>query len=112
MNQQETMFFITTFEKLEFDESYGWWRFGDQRTPVFYTDLEKARNAVITNAMDMYETIYEYATIEEIEVGRFYPECVSKELYKVKIGDGYIDTTYEKIELPENFPDYCSIVIG
>ncbi|MCK9309981.1 MAG: hypothetical protein M0P99_06890 [Candidatus Cloacimonetes bacterium] len=108
----ETMFFITTFEKLEFDESYGWWRFGDKRTPVFYTDLETARDVVVSNAMDMYETIYEYVVIEEIEVGRFYPECVSKELYKVKNADKYIDTTYERIELPDNFPEYFSIVIG
>ena len=105
------MYFITTFTKMEEDRN-SFWDFGNQRTPVYYTKLEDARDAVINNACDMYETIYEFALIEEIEPNCFYPECTLKELYQVTKGGKYIDIKYEKIDLPDNFPEYFSIVIG
>lgn len=106
------MFFITTLQTLEYDSEYNCWDFGAQRTPGYYANLEDARETVVNNWGDIYETIYKYILIEEIESDGLYPECTLKELYQVKRGEKYRDTTYERIDLPENFPQYFSIVIG
>ncbi len=117
MRDDDLMYFVTTFSKLEKDE-LGWYNFGSIRTVGYYADLEDARKTVINNAGDICETIYDYAIIEGVEQG-LYPITKLQELYKVKDitktvdGKEYYnpDLTYEKIDLPKDFSE-CSLVIG
>ena len=61
-------YFITVFEKLDID-NLGWPDYGSNRCWGFYTDKDKAFQAVHENWTDMEETIYHYALIEEYEEG-------------------------------------------
>jgi hypothetical protein len=111
-----TLFFVTTFRKLERQED-GFWDLGSQRTVGFYPTLEAAQDTVINNRCDLCETIYDYALIEEIGIG-LYPAPVRQELYRVTnatiLKDGKEvynpDLKYERIDLPEDFP--TGIAIG
>lgn len=113
-----TLFFVTTFKKLEEDERWGY-EFGSTRTVGFYPTLEQARNIVVNNYGDLCETIYHYALIQEIGTG-LYPTVFSEELYRVKDITVMVDgkevynpnLTYEKIPLPENWHEHSLTVIG
>lgn len=117
MPQTQPLFIVTTFTKLEKDHKYDWYEFGDTRTVGIFPSLEEARNVVENNVCDIFETIYDYALIEEVTFG-LYPDLISQELYHVKntttktnTGKELIDYTYQRIELPEDFQSY-SIIIG
>jgi hypothetical protein len=77
------IFAITTFTKLENDETFGPWHceIGDARTVGYRCSLEEAKEVVETNMCDIFETCYTYACIEEVPP-HLYPECVSRVLYK------------------------------
>lgn len=78
----ESIYVITTFEKLNIDTSkldlgtntnsseleLG---FGDIRTVGWYKDLPTAEKAVESNAGDIYEGCYEWAIIEEVPEGLY-----------------------------------------
>lgn len=51
----------------------GWPDFGSTRTFGYYTDKNKAINAVKENALDIRETIYDYMIIEEVNEGLYAP---------------------------------------
>lgn len=67
------MWFITTIEKVEYYENENdipaFPDFGDQRTWGYYSDREKAVQALHKNLTDMYEYLYDYALIEKFEEG-------------------------------------------
>ena len=65
------MFFITCFTKVSIDE-LGYPDIGSSRTVGFVDTLEEAGELLLNNACDFWETIYEYAIIEEIHSG-IYP---------------------------------------
>lgn len=112
-----TLFYITTFTKLEKDDM-GFYSFGSTRTVGCYPTLQAAQETVINNRCDLCETIYDYAIIEEMGIG-LYPHPLHQELYKVKnptvLKDGkeYYnpDLKYERIDLPEELENQ-SFVMG
>ncbi|MFF2531341.1 hypothetical protein ACFVS2_20775 [Brevibacillus sp. NPDC058079] len=111
-----SMYFVTTFQKLEREEN-GFWELGSKRTVGFYPTLEAAQDTVINNRCDLRENIYDYAVIEELGIG-LYPTTGIIELYKVQnpmvLKEGKEvydpDLLFEKIELPKEFP--TGIVFG
>ena len=66
------MWFITVFEQVEpdlEDEVFGFPDLGDQRTWGYYSEHEKAVQALHKNMGDMWEYSYDYAVIEQIGEG-------------------------------------------
>lgn len=66
------MWFITTFERIKpntEDEFFNFPDFGHQRTWGYYSECEKAVQALHKNFTDMWECLYDYALIEEIDEG-------------------------------------------
>lgn len=54
-------------------DSDRWKTPNDERIVGFYTDKNKAFNAVINNNADIHETVYDYCLIELIEEGFYNP---------------------------------------
>ena len=58
------MYFITTIETKKGDIK-------DTRCVGYYKTFEKAEEAVLDNACDIWETCYDYAVIENVEEGLY-----------------------------------------
>jgi hypothetical protein len=97
---------ILVFTRLEQDE-YGWSEFGSERIVGYYTDKEKAFDAVKSNACDINETCYNYALIEEVEEGLYNP-AFNRWLFKY---NSDIDK-YEPIEEPGFMKHFSGFTIG
>lgn len=120
-NQKEkTVIFVTTFEKLEKTEG-DYYEFGSTRTVGVFEDIEEARDIVKNNKDDICETIYNFAVIEEVNMGLYPMLKREPEFYKVtnvtKIGvDGKeiynSELTYELIKPPESLQNDLPIAIG
>ncbi|MGF7535784.1 hypothetical protein AAGG74_19185 [Bacillus mexicanus] len=120
-NQKEdTVIFVTTFEKLEKNEG-DYYEFGSTRTVGVFKDIEEARDIVENNKNDINETIYNYAVIEEVDMGLYPTLKREPEFYKatnvMKAGvDGKekhnSDLIYELIEAPENSQNDLPLAIG
>lgn len=105
-NKGISIYTILTTEKLEEDLN-GFPNYGCTRIPGFFTDLEEAREAVKSNAGDIWETVYDYACIEKVSEGLYGIEG-SCEWYKYNA-----DTNcYEKIDTPEFEEHICGRSIG
>ena len=65
------MYFITGFIKREFNGQV--FNLGSSRTFGYYMNSSDAKEAVIHNACDMFEGIYNYVVIEHIEEGIYNP---------------------------------------
>lgn len=65
----QTYWFITVFEKMEYDTKYSGLNTGCSRCWGFYTSKETALKALHHNWTDMWETIYDYAVLEEYYEG-------------------------------------------
>ena len=65
---EQTYWFITVMEKIEPDERV-YANFGDQRCWGFYSNKQDALNTLHENRTDLWETIYDYAVIEEYYEG-------------------------------------------
>ena len=106
MNEKQTYYFITVFERLSLDE-YGFPDTGHNRCWGFYTDKNMAIDALHENATDMNETMYEYAIVEE------YYEGISnftgfRQFFKYSDEkDGYFE-----IDEPTNYEYYVCFSIG
>lgn len=69
------MWFITVFEKCEFDD-LGWPDYGCKTIWGYYSDYETAIRALHGNWTDMWEFCYDYAVLEKIGEGLAqYAEC-------------------------------------
>lgn len=98
---------ITTTTKLgEKNEETGFPDFGSSRVVGFYEDKYTAFSRVMENCCDIWETIYDYAIVEEVEEG-LYPRT---EQYFFKYN---METQlYEPIEKPEAIKHFCNFSIG
>lgn len=114
MEQLQSIFVVNTFKRLEKNERFGGYTLVSNRSVGVFPTIEETRRIVQNNEGDICETIYDYALIEELSFG-LYPNVQIQELYKVKDitvngedGKPYYnsDLTYEKIELPKDFPMY------
>ena len=97
---------VTTLEKVELNEQ-GFLACGSQRTPGFFKTAEDAKECIENNYGDIFEYLYEYATIEEIEDG-LYP--ISNEIGWYKWDDE--KKKYCEIPKPEETKHFVNYSIG
>lgn len=100
------IYVINTMTKLEKDQN-GFPDFGSERIVGFYKEFKDAEDAVVNNICDIYETIYNYALIEEVEEG-LYNSSLNRWFYKYNKEKD----EYEKIEEPEFLKHYSGFTIG
>lgn len=91
------IYLITTFEKMNPKDEYGILETGCRRSVGYYLKLADAEEIVKNNICDLWETIYDYAIIEEIDEG-IYPFVENKWFYKYNI-------ELNKYELMKNIPE-------
>lgn len=106
MDERQSYYFITVFEKLEIDEA-GYPDTGAMRCWGFYKDKDTAFQAVHENWTDLEETIYHYAVIEE------YHEGIShytryRQFFKFDVEKG----GYVEIDEPKEFEHFIGFSIG
>jgi len=81
--------------------------FGSSRLVGWYPELEVANSAVTGNLCDINETCYQYALIEECEVGLYHP-AYKRWWYKYdRENDEYIP-----IDEPSFIKGFCGFTIG
>lgn len=104
------MWFITTFERIKpntEDEFFNFPDFGHQRTWGYYSECEKAVQALHKNFTDMWECLYDYALIEEIDEG-ICAYAGNRQWFKWdNERKGYFE-----IEEPECVKNLCNFAIG
>ena len=105
-HDENCIYVILTAEKLE-ESPYGFPDYGSTRLPGYFTDLDEARKAVINNAEDMWETVYDYACIEKVSEGLYGVENFC-EWYQFDVETG----GYKKIDTPEFEKHICGRTIG
>ena len=66
----------------------------------YYQDFDYAKDTLVTNQLDINETIYDYAMIEEIRNG-LYADNVRRWWFKFDYNKGI----YEEYETPEQYKD-------
>ena len=90
------MFFITCFTKAEKNE-LGYPNIGESVTVGFVEQLHEAGHLLKNNTFDLWEGIYDYVVIEEIQPGLYnFPE--DRCFFQYDINNG----RYYPIEEPEN----------
>ena len=100
------MWFITVFETHEINE-LGWPEYGCQRCWGYYSDRDRALQALHENRTDMWETIYDYAVLEKIPEGLI-PDPEEVQWFKFDMKrNGYFE-----ISMPEGENAYSSFTIG
>ncbi len=84
------------------------------RTPAFFEAREKAERCIIENWGDIWETIYNYAVIVEIEEFGLYPDAKEIQWFEWVIPEGKdpYDGGYVPIEKPECFAGWGFTPIG
>ena len=83
--------------------------FGDSRTTGYYYTYDDARDAVVSNLYDMWETIYDYALIEKVAPGVFNGASTDdRSLFKYNKDKD----KYEPIEEPKILNHIYGIGIG
>lgn len=104
--EHNKIYTILVFTRLE-EDKHGWPEFGSERIVGYYTDKDKAFNAVIGNACDINETCYDYALIEEVEEG-LYNAAFNRWIFKYnKDAD-----KYEQIEELDFMKHFSGFTIG
>lgn len=92
------MYFITTVDSKD----------GDMRCVGYYSTFEKAEEAVLDNACDIWETCYDYCVIEDVEEG-LYQYDQSPAWYKWDD----LNEEYKRIEeVPEEYKKQIGFGIG
>ena len=99
--KDESIFLIETFQKIDDLD------FGAERAPGFYYSLEDAEDVVINNCCDIWEFLYDYASIHEIKPG-LYPHYEMRKFYKYN----ELTEKYEPIEEPASLKHYGICAIG
>ena len=102
----QVIYTITMLEKIETDKN-GWPNFGSTNIVGYYTDLDKAKEAVTSNAYDINETVYDYAVIEKIEEGLYHPSTEALWFKYDKEND-----SYKPIDTPKEVKNSCGFSIG
>lgn len=95
------IYMVTTFTKMEKDD-LGWPNTGSSNFIGWFSTERRAREFVINNECDIWETIYDYALIEEWYEG-YSGYTLSAYWYKY---NREIDK-YEPILAPECTKNYC-----
>ena len=80
--------------------------FGGSELVGYYSSKEEAFNAVHNNRGDMYETLYDYAIIEEVEEG-LYPCSMTRWFFKFNSAL----QKYEDMKEPDGFSSCCGLVV-
>lgn len=101
------IFFITCFQKIDIDK-LGWLDMGASRTFGFKPTFEQAEEALNTNMCDMYEFLYHYAVVEEMEPA-IHPDVKNRWFYK---WDDEKQGFFRMDEEPKEFASYCNIALG
>lgn len=98
---------IKTMTKLEPLENY-WSEFGHERNVGFYVDFNNAYEIVHNNGGDLWETIYEYAMIEEVGEGLYGSAGMRTWWFKYNHETGL----YDEIPMPEFCKNKFGFIIG
>lgn len=103
---------VTTLSKIEMTD-LGIADTGSTRTPCFYHTLKDAKFTVENNACDIWEYCYQYAVIEEVDVG-CYPYCGKRWFYKWEKdkNEKYYGGRYVSIDTPEELKNVVNFAIG
>ena len=88
---------ITTFTRRKFTS----------RTVGWVKTFEEAEEIVLNNQGDIFEYMYDYAIIEEVEEG-LYPFSFTRWLYKIDLKE----RKYYRIEEPDWIGKYINLGIG
>lgn len=97
------MYFITGFTKYEIDERTKMRDIGSARTFGYYLNSNDAKEAVINNYCDIFESTYDYVVIEHIEEG-LYNLASGRVLFKWN----HTTNQYEEIEtIDDNSGNYA-----
>ena len=100
------MFFITCFSKVAKDE-LGWLDMGASRCFGFKETFEKAEEALNGNYCDMWEYLYDYAVVEEMDPG-IHPDVKNRWFFKYdQEKNGFF-----RMDEPEEFAHCCNIALG
>ena len=93
-------------EKIEPNERF-YANFGDLRCLGFYSNKQDALNTLHENRTDLWETIYNYAVLEEYHEG-ISNDTMNRQFFKYdREKDGYFE-----IDEPECVKHLCSFAIG
>lgn len=104
--ENKTYWFITVMEKLE-KNSKGFLSTGCTRCWGFYSNKEDALNTLHENRTDLWETIYDYAVLEEYYEG-ISNSTMKRQFFKYnREKDGYFE-----IEEPECVKNTCDFALG
>lgn len=103
---EQSYWFITVMEKIEPDKAF-YADFGDQRCWGFYANKQDALNTLHENRTDLWETIYNYAVLEEYYEG-ISNHTMNRQFFKYdRKENGYFE-----IDEPECVKHLCSFAIG
>ena len=97
---EDKYYFITVFAKYDDKGPH------NMRCWGFYKELPDAVEAIMWNYTDMWETVYDYAIIEEYHLG-ISGYNFERWFFKYNGEDGY-----DRIEEPEELKHYCSFALG
>ena len=106
MENVKSYWFITVMEKIEKDPRY-LYNLGSTRCWGFYSNKQDALDALHINATDMWETIYDYAVMEEYYEGIAGYGEESQYFKYDREKDGYFE-----IETPSFMQYFRAISIG
>ena len=103
---------VTTFSKIEMT-NLGIANTGSSRTPCFYHTLKDAKFTVENNVCDIWEYCYQYAVIEEVDIG-CYPYCEKRWFYKWEKDktEKHYGGRYVPIDTPEELKNAVNFAIG
>lgn len=105
---------VTTISKIEMTD-LGIADTGATRTPCFYHTLKDAKYTVENNVGDIWEYCYQYAVIEEVDIG-LYPYCGKRWFYKWEIDEPPSCRPYKgryvPIDIPEELKNVVNFAIG
>lgn len=97
---------IMVMEKLE-STGKGYPYYGASRVVGFYNKREHARECVMGNYGDIWETCYNYAVIEKIEEG-LYSDLNDREFFKFDLET----RTYKPYPEPDFMNNYVGLTMG
>lgn len=101
----DKIYTITVFQTLKPTSESNLIDFGSRRCVGWYKSKDEAANAVENNFSDMHDYIYNYAIIEEMDMGVKLPD-ISRSLYK------WDNTCYKQVEIPKSLYRYSNFGIG
>ncbi len=103
----EKIYTVTAFQRIRHSKVGNLYLpdFGDRRCVGWFKTKDEAENAIVNNFNDIYENMYTYAVIEEMEPGIKLPET-KRYLYEWK------NSGYESIQLPLELGRYSNFGIG